>query len=238
MPPTTVFLDVDGVLVDAVKLPQEYVRLMGDVLAPALGGTPEDWGRANAVVFPRVWAENKEWSDDPDELNRHVGRLNIQGMAEHLGIEPPDDDTCMRLDDDFHRHVRGTGDFFFDASAAVVRALAGSYDIHTASGNTSWLIDLMLKRLGVRELVGLPFGSDLVSTRKGSPDFYPRIFERAGTDPGTALVVDDDPHQLALATELGAATVLVRPDPSEASTRSFDAVITEIGQLPTTICAL
>ena len=154
MPRTTIFLDVDGVLVDAVKLRQEYVRLMGDVLAPALGGTPGDWGRANAVVFPRVWAEYEEWSDDPDEVNRHVGRLNIQGMAEHLGIEPPDPDACMLLDDDCNRHVRGTGDFFFDASADVVRALAGSYDMHTASGNTSRLIDLMLKRLGVRELVG------------------------------------------------------------------------------------
>lgn len=37
---------------------------MGDVLAPALGGAPGDWGRANAEVFPPAFADRGRWYDD------------------------------------------------------------------------------------------------------------------------------------------------------------------------------
>jgi phosphoglycolate phosphatase-like HAD superfamily hydrolase len=237
MPPTTVFLDVDGVLVDADKLPREYVRLMGDVLAPALGGVPEEWGAANAIVFPRVWAQLQDSTDDRDELTRRIAVATVQGMAEELDIAPPDEDTYMRLDDDFSRYVRIHGDFFFDTSANIVRTLAASYDLHMASGNDSKLIELMLDRLGVRDLVGFMCGSDLVDTRKGGPDFYPRLFAATTTDPAGAVIVDDQPAQLAQAAALGAATMLIEATPSDA-THPVDATIRTIDELPAAIAAL
>jgi phosphoglycolate phosphatase-like HAD superfamily hydrolase len=239
MPPTTVFLDVNGVIVDADRLPQEYQRLMGEVLAPALGGAPEDWGRANAIVWPRVWAlaQNDAWGDDPDERNRHLVTLNVRGMAEHLGIDPPDEDTCLRLDDDFTRHVLANGDFFFADSADVIRTLAARHQLHMAASYDSSAVEVMLEHLGVTEDVGIKFGWDLVGARKGSPDFYPRIFEATSTDPTDAVVVDDRTDMLTLAAGLGAATVLVQSDPAEAD-HPFDAVITDIGQLPAAIQAL
>lgn len=234
MPPTTVFLDVDGVLVDADKLPGEYIRLMGDVLAPALGGTPDDWGRANAIVWPRAWEQHK---DSTDDLQRRFAISNVQGMAEHLGIAPPDEDTCLRLDDDFTRHVRANGDFFFDASADVIRTLAATYELHTASGNAAWAVEVMLDRLGVRDLIGFKCGADLIDARKGGPDFYPRLFDATNTDPATAVIVDDQPNQLALAAALGAATVLIAADPSDL-THPVDATIRTIDELPAAIAAL
>ncbi|HJM88231.1 MAG TPA: HAD family hydrolase [Dehalococcoidia bacterium] len=237
MPPTTVFLDVDGVIVDAVKLPQEYIRLLGDVLAPALGGEPEDWGRANGIVFPRVWEQLKDSTNDQDELVNRVAIANIQGMAEHLGIAPPDEATCRRLDDDFHIYVRGNGDFFFAESADVIRTLAASYDVHISSGNSSDMIEVMLERLGVSSEVGMKFGADLVDARKGGPDFYPRVFDATSTDPAASVVVDDQPHQLALAAALGAATVLIEAEPSGVA-HPVDATISTIADLPAAIAAL
>lgn len=122
MPPISVFLDIDGVPLDPSRPSPEYLRLMGEVLAPALGGTPEDWGRANAVVFPRIFAEFEHWGDDPAETDRHAGVLNVRGMCEHVGIEPSDDDECSRLHHAFDHHVPGNGDFLFDDSSRVVRA--------------------------------------------------------------------------------------------------------------------
>jgi hypothetical protein len=57
MPRTTIFFDVDGVIVDAVKLPQEYVRLMGEVLAPVLV-RPDGSGATSAfdAVIPGISA--------------------------------------------------------------------------------------------------------------------------------------------------------------------------------------
>jgi phosphoglycolate phosphatase-like HAD superfamily hydrolase len=239
MSPITVFLDVDGVLVDADKLPLEYVRLMGDVLAPALGGVPEDWGTANAIVFPRVWARLQDSTHDRDELTRLIAVATVQGMADELGIAPPNEDTCMRLDNDFTRYVRVHGDFFFDASAGVVRTLAARYELHMTSGNASAEIEVMLDRLGVRDLVGFMCGSDLVDTRKGGPDFYPRLFAATKTDPADAVVVvvDDQPAQLAQAAALGAATVLIEATPSGV-THPVAATIRTIDELPAAITGL
>ncbi|MFX0117276.1 MAG: hypothetical protein ACFFB3_22205, partial [Candidatus Hodarchaeota archaeon] len=48
---------------------------------------------------------------------------------------------------------------------------------------------------------------DIVETPKGGPIFYEKIFMDAGVRPGDAIVVDDTPKNLAMATEVGATVI-------------------------------
>ena len=234
MPPTAIFLDLDGVLVDLSRLPAEYVRLLGDVLAAALGETPERWGEANREVFPRVWSQEAEWGDDPLERLEREATLTVRGMCEWLGVDPPTDEECVRLGRELHVYVRSNHDAIFDHSARVVRALAPSYDFHLATGNPSWCGGPQLDSIGVRDCFGLLCGPDLVGVRKRSPLFYPRLFELAGVAASEAVVVDDEPQQLARAVAAGARTVLVhRSEPWPDGAR-----IANIAELPATIAEL
>lgn len=209
-----VFLDLDGVLVDPAKLGPEYVRLLGEVLAPALGGTAEEWGRANAETFPRLFDRltNEVGHDTPPgDAYRMEYVENVRMMCDVLGRPAPDGAECERLGREFNVYVRGHSRSPFPGAARCVRTLAASYAIHLATGNPSWTAEAVLRQLGVSALIGLPCGPDLVGVLKRSPLFYLRLFERAGVRGMEAVVVDDSPAQLAMAADAGAATVLVAP---------------------------
>ncbi len=232
MPLTAVFLDMDGVLVDQTKLPLEYQRLMGEALAPALGGAVEDWGRANEVTFPRIFPIVMAAPPEMPPLEWYGWQdvLSVRGMCEEIGIEPPSDEECMRLGDACDRHVRANHEAFFPGIAPTVRELAASYGLHFATGNPSWNIETAIERLGVSELFGTLCGPDLVDARKGTPQFYPRLLELADVRPSDAVVVDDSAARLAEVTALGASTVQVNAE--GVANPDVDAVITTIGELP------
>ena len=82
-----VFLDMDGVLLDADRLPLEYQRLLGEVLAPALGGSVTDWGRANASSFPIWSAATRARPLDESPLERYEleSVLSIRALLRVLG---------------------------------------------------------------------------------------------------------------------------------------------------------
>ena len=52
--PRVLFLDDGGVLNDNALRGPEWLRLIGGFMPARLGGTADQWARANSVVFPRV----------------------------------------------------------------------------------------------------------------------------------------------------------------------------------------
>jgi len=52
----------------------------------------------------------------------------------------------------------------------------------------------------------------LLGVRKPDDRFYATLFDRAGVDGSSAIVVDDNTRCLARAARLGAFTVLIAPD--------------------------
>lgn len=232
----SVFLDIDGVLSDPRLLGPEYLRLMGDILAPAIGGTVEDWGRANAVVFPELLSEMAMWKGDPVEIERREYTTNIQRMCEWLGIDAPNVHECVRIGREFNVYARRHAKSLFPRSADVIRQLAGQYNVHLATGNVSACANAVLDQLGVRELVGHPFGRDLAGHMKNTPEFHPAIFRISGEIPEMAVVADDSPAALEAAKAAGAFTVLVAPYGS-AGGQHIDRVICGIGELPDAVGA-
>ena len=227
-----IFLDLDGVLLDPVRTPAEWVRLVGDVLAPALGGEPADWGRANAEAFPRVFADRDRWvHDDPETAERRLVTHQLREQCRLVDVPDPGDDRAVSLGRELDHHVCRHADCAFPATGGVIRELAAAGPVHTATGNPSWRVETLLEQWGVRELVGVPAGVDLVKAMKHTDAFYGRVFALARVRADQAVVVDDAPEHLARVRSLGARTVHVDPAGS-LSSAAADAVIANIAQLP------
>ena len=156
--------------------------------------------------------------------------LSVRAMCQELGIAPPSDEECRRLGDAFDRHVRANHEAFVPDVAVTIEELLTSYAVHFATGNPSWIIEITLERLGLAGQLGVLCGPDLIGARKGTPEFYPRLFELAGVASSEAVVVDDSAARLAEVTALGASTVLVSAE--GAANTEVDAVISTIGELP------
>lgn len=201
---SAVFLDVDGVINDHALNPLMWDAHLGEVLAPALGATPADWGRANRKVWPPLWATQHTWGTDPMERIRTETRLIVTAMCVELGIAPPSPERCFELWHQVDCHVAGTGRAAFPATAKTIRTLAESFVVHTATGNPSWRVEALLTALGVRHLVGFPAGPDLVGIWKNDVDYYRRIFTATEIQPAEALIVDDSPDCIELARAAGA----------------------------------
>ena len=212
---SAVFLDVDGVINDHALNPGMWDSLMGDILAPRLGGEPGDWGRVNRIVFPRIWREQHTWGTDPIERIATESRLILEGMCAGLGLEPPDPAACFELWREVDLYIAKSGRAAYPFAAESIRALAGMTTVHTATGNPSWRIELLLGALGVREHVGFLAGPDLVGIWKNSIEYYQRVLERTGVAPAEALIVDDTAECLALAMEAGARGAHVIGEPCD-----------------------
>ncbi len=233
-----VFLDVDGVLVDGERLPAEYQRLMGEVLSPALGRSPADWGRANAATFPLLFERllnDFGPESDPFEAFRFEYIENVRAMCRRLGLEEPDGETSYSLGRRFNIHVRATHNAVFPGAPVAVRSLAAGHAVHLATGNPSWLCEAQLENMGVRDLIGVLCGPDLVGVQKRSPEYYSRLFALAAVPAPEAAVVDDRPDQLELAARTGATTILVSSAgdvPAAATPAGAAAVVRSIGEVP------
>ena len=119
-------------------------------------------------------------------------------------------------------------------SPDAVKRLSDDFEIHMASGNPAWIIETVLSRLGVRDLIGKPFGSDLIGFQKGHGQFYPAIVEAVGAKPSDVIVVDDGETALASARKAGLMTVKV----GGVEPGRFDLAVSSLAELPDVISPL
>lgn len=204
------FLDMDGVIVDnGPALSAAFRRAVSEVLHERLGGSLEAWAQAHDVAFrtaPRTPA-----GLTPEEAFRHENILGVRWPCRLLRIAAPEDDeVCLEWGREMNRRARLEYATFFPGMPGAIEALGARYALHTSSGNERWIIEGMLHRIAVRERFGVTCGADLAGARKGTPEFYPRVFALAGVEPREAVIVDDQAEVVRLgAAQTGAAGVLV-----------------------------
>ena len=203
------FLDMDGVITDFTHLPRQWDRYMGEILAPELGRSVEDWGRANRAVFPGVWARNEEWGMDPAVRVRCEAVELIGAMCDHLEMPRPRDERSQEIWLAVGVHVAWQGTAIFAGARPALERLASNYALHTATGNPSPRVEAYFESMDARQLLGVPAGPDLVGIWKQSPEFYDRLFVLADATPERSVVVDDSADQLTLAASRGARSILV-----------------------------
>jgi HAD superfamily hydrolase (TIGR01509 family) len=230
MPPRTVFLDLGGVINDKERQSTQWQYLAGECFAESLGGTEEAWACAHRVVTGRLseW-EKAEGQPSADFISFYWSyQLHwIRGMCGHVGLPAPPEEECLAL---AHRATVWITSRVHAALPGAVEAIHAlhllGYTLHTASGSCSLELAGYLDGLDVRHCFGRLYGADLINTFKEGPEYYVRLFADAGISPAEALVVDDSPHALNWAAQVGAKTVLV-----SSSSYGETGVIRRIGSL-------
>ena len=232
----SIFLDDGGVMNDNALRGAQWQRLVGEFLAPRLGGDPEAWAQANNVVAERMWRRYQEevWGGQVDDYlsYRDGARLDwLADMCRHVGVPAPDRTRCLSLATETKAYVTRRVHASYPGAVDALRRLhAEGYRLHTASGEDSddlegYLVGMKVLRLFVRL-----YGPDLINTAKGGPVYYRRIFDDAGVEPGDALVVGDSPLAISWAANAGARAVLVSDAPPDP--RPSDATIGSLAELP------
>lgn len=201
-----VFLDDGGVLNDNERRAPEWRRLLGAFFAPLLGGTPEAWGDANRVVFGGIW---RDWEAllargeeaGPDWWPAQDARW-LAGMCERVGVEVPADIVgTVRAS---RQYVMARIDCAYPDAAPAMRAMRDrGVILHLASGGRTDELEPYLRRMGAWELIGRPYGVDLLGVSKTGPRYYERLAADSGIDPRDAIVVDDSATVLEWAAATG-----------------------------------
>ncbi len=232
-----VLLDLDGVILDNDQWLPEWERLAESAFVEILGGEVSSWIRHQEETWQRVRVRGfQDYNDEGGlrglNLARTWDRLHADWIVETcaaVGVAAPKTregqvDAAERVLTHFYLNTRGV----FPGVVEAVSELGNSFDIHMASGNPSWIVQTVLDRLGLQDIVGKPFGSDLLGVRKESQSFYPKIFGEIGANPKDVFVVDDEDDALAAAERAGAKTVKV----GKASNRSYGFIVESLSELP------
>jgi HAD superfamily hydrolase (TIGR01509 family) len=212
------FLDDGGVLNDNTVRAPQWQALVGEFLAPRLGGDPTAWARANRVVVeaifaPGAWEALLNGATDYSDYERRYYSTWLGGMCAELGLERPPEQECLALGAAAEVAVVPRIRSAFPGAAEAVRALrTAGYELHTASGGGSVLLGMYLDGMGIRDCFGRLFGPDLINAFKIGPDYYNRILADLNLRPGETLFLDDSPEALGWAAQLGAGALLVGHD--------------------------
>ncbi|HEY6204516.1 MAG TPA: HAD-IA family hydrolase [Candidatus Limnocylindria bacterium] len=233
-PIEVLFVDKGGVLIDNTTLSGQWRRLIGEFLAPRLGGRHEEWGAANVPAFERQWMRFQQAAaaGGPADIRGFFAKDARQwflDMCDGVGIDRPPDDVADALAADTVRYVRSRLEIPVPRTLDALRALrARGIVLHTASADAHDDLVEFLERIGARDLFDRVYGSDLVNTWKFGPAYYRAVLADSGVDPARAAVVDDQPQALAWASECGLRGFLVERQGGqgfdEAVGRTFDEV--------------
>ncbi len=217
-----IFIDDGGVMNDnSVRGPQ-WQALIGEFMAPRLGGTAAGWAEANRVTAPLTWQKSLQrmkegldfpswWRLDQDEW--------LTAMCAYVGVEPPAAaDERLRLAEEAAEYVLPRIRSAIPGAIQAVRELhAMGFRLFTATGEVCNEIGNYLDGMGIRHLFERLYGPDLVNKHKVSVEYHRAIFADAGVDPLNVLVVDDNAGPVAWAREAGARAIRVSADGGNAA---------------------
>ena len=232
-------LDVDGVILDNNFYELEWDRLAPLAFGKLLGGNLAAWSSAQDKAWrfveqranrrlaerpPQRWPSPADWwrganSDWIVEVCKIVGVHAPATLEQRLAAA----DYAMTT---YFSNTRA----IFPGVKAAICFLANQFEIHMASGNPAIVVECVLQNVGVRELIGQPYGTDILGTYKGDPAFYEAILSSVGRDPSEAIVVDDTPRCVREASAAGAKTVIVGQ-----KTELADLAVESLAELPLAI---
>jgi FMN phosphatase YigB (HAD superfamily) len=212
-----IFLDDGGVINDNTRRAPQWRRLVGEFFPPRLGGTAAQWSAANEAMFPglleRFIARIAAWDVATSDYKQEIEINNIDwlhSMCDEAGIPAPDtDEDCLTLAQEATHFIMARVRADCPGAVDTVRWLAERYPVRTASNGASFELEMIYEPLGITSCFQRLYGPDLVGHPKTSRRYYDRVFENAGVEPSTALVLDDNSNCIAWAREAGAQTLLV-----------------------------
>lgn len=213
-----ILLDDGGVMNDNRLRATQWERLVGEYLAPRLGGESIAWTEANRINMTSIfelenWRRRVQTASDYASFERTYWCDWVSGMCQLVGVKTPSEAECIELARQAEGYITcRVHSAFPGAIDAICELHNQAYTLHTASGESSLNLHGYLQAMAVRHYFGRLYGSDLLNTLKETPEYYERLFADAQIAPDDALIVDDTPRVLAWARDLGATTVLVNAE--------------------------
>jgi len=234
-----IFLDDGGVMNDNERRGEQWRRLVGEYLAPRLGGTGEAWAEANRAATselfdPEIWLARLAAAADYQSFDYryHLDWLAI--MCRFVGVAMLPAHDGYRMARQASSFVTGRVRAAFPGAIEAIRQLhRDGHALYTASGEPSWDLDGYLAGMSVRACFTSLYGPDLVDTFKTGPAYYERIFADAGIDPARAVVVDDNAQAVAWARQASAHAIHIAENPTTQA--DGVATIASLAQLPTVL---
>jgi FMN phosphatase YigB (HAD superfamily) len=216
MPLPILFLDDGGVMNDnAVRAPQ-WRAMVGDYLAPVLGGQPQAWGDANFAVMEKMYLHDA-WQvrlranlDDYASFDAAYLLDWLNWMCEIVGVPAPPPEAAIALALQVSASICPRVRSAFPGAADAIRTLHDrGYTLHNASGESSRELAGYLESMGVRHCFGRLYGPDLINHQKAGSAYYTRLLADCGVSPQNALILDDSPMVIPWIAEAGARPLLV-----------------------------
>ena len=135
-------------------------------------------------------------------------KIWINYMFDAVGIERPPKHEYSRISREVEEWVIPQVQADIEGIVNVIKEIKSEgYTLHTASGETSWVLKGYLTGMGILDCFTNFYGPDIVDVMKGGSEFYRRIFIHAQVSPTHAIVIDDNPKLLQFASQLGAHTI-------------------------------
>jgi len=236
------FIDNDGTLTDAHEHGRRYTRRLGELMVPRYGGTVGAWAQANEACF----SASMEWYHDHvteyEDANFWDGwrQVWVVELFRHMGLEPlPWDEGNALARRLAFECPAGISTLFPGAGKAIEELAAAGYRLNMASNAHSLHCRGLLVGAGLTPYFACAFGPDLVDLPDKSVEFYRRIFAYVGLPAEQAIVIDDNGEPLAMASEVGARTILVdHGHGREVLAVEPDLVLDSIAELPAAIFRL
>ena len=192
----------------------QWQRLVGEFLAPLLGGSPAAWAEANRVVVEELLTSM--WANpiaDYQAFREQEARAWLLGMCGHVGVAAPPLDEILALHDRATAWITPRVRSAAPGAVAAIRTLHGrGHRLMTASGEDSLSLAGYLEGMGVRACFERLYGPDLINTTKHGPLYYRRVLQDAGVAPAEALFVDDSRVAVGWIRDTGARAIHVGSD--------------------------
>ena len=207
-----IFFDDGGVMNDNNVRSPQWNKLIADYFTPRYGGEKENWMKANVHAMTDLSEilndilENHRTSSYQEYIMKEH-QVWVEKMFEFMGITPPPIENYEKLYDEANNWVIPQVRSTYPGIVDTIRYLSKTFALHTASNESSSVLDLYLQSMKVRKYFQILFGPDLIEVMKSNQLYYERIFSYAEIKAEKVIIIDDNPNILKQAQKTNASVI-------------------------------
>lgn len=209
----SIFFDDGGVMSDNTRKGEQWKDLIARYFVPRYGGIAEEWRETNHRTVILLMEKVKELIDKKIDLEfkkykafEYETWINV--MFDKLRIERPPKKDYSKIYREAEEWITPQIKADIKGIVEIIKQLnSEGYILHTASGETSWVLKNYLVGMGILDYFTNLYGPDLVGMMKGGAEYYRRIFSHAQVPPSSVIVIDDNPKLLQLVEQFGAYAI-------------------------------
>jgi len=207
-----VLFDVHGVLIDDKKLYSTYLKEQARLQSERLGGSLAHWSRVNAQMmerWPDYWRRlNLKGEKGLEELWRGMRQMAVDTL-EQMGMPASEPDIEWMLKELPYEVGRLCRASYPEVPECLARLKEQGLIQCVASSAISIHTRGLLEGSGIEGYFAFIFGPDNIGLAEKGQGYYRRALNQMGLGPEECAVVDDSPHSIAAAKDIGLRTVLV-----------------------------